>query len=59
MCRPRKGFEAVHPLALVGHFELDGGVADPQAGRPTRVRFDEKTATTVRVAVKSGETIDG
>ena len=28
-------------------------------GKPTRVRFEEKNGVTVRVAVKSGETIDG
>ena len=28
-------------------------------GKPTRVRFEEKDGTKVRVAVKSGETIDG
>ncbi|MBO6609969.1 MULTISPECIES: 50S ribosomal protein L24 [Altererythrobacter] len=35
-------------------------VADPKDGKPTRVRFDvKKDGTKVRVAVKSGETIDG
>ena len=34
-------------------------VADPKDGRPTRVRFEEKNGKKVRVAVKSGETIDG
>jgi large subunit ribosomal protein L24 len=34
-------------------------VADPKDGRPTRVRFEEKDGKKVRVAVKSGETIDG
>jgi large subunit ribosomal protein L24 len=28
-------------------------------GKPTRVRFEEKDGRKVRVAVKSGETIDG
>ena len=28
-------------------------------GKPTRVRFEEKNGKKVRVAVKSGETIDG
>ena len=28
-------------------------------GKPTRVRFEEKNGQKVRVAVKSGETIDG
>ena len=35
-------------------------LADPKTGKPTRVRFDtKKDGTKVRVAVKSGETIDG
>ena len=34
-------------------------VADPKTGKPTRVRFEEKDGKKVRVAVKSGETIDG
>jgi len=34
-------------------------VADPKGGKPTRVRFEEKDGKKVRVAVKSGETIDG
>jgi len=34
-------------------------VADPKDGSPTRVRFEEKDGKKVRVAVKSGETIDG
>ena len=34
-------------------------VADPKDGSPTRVRFEMKDGKKVRVAVKSGETIDG
>jgi len=35
-------------------------LADPKDGKPTRVRFEtRKDGTKVRVAVKSGETIDG
>jgi large subunit ribosomal protein L24 len=34
-------------------------VADPKDGKPTRVRFAQKDGRKVRVAVKSGETIDG
>ena len=34
-------------------------VADPKSGKPTRVRFEEKNGQKVRIAVKSGETIDG
>lgn len=35
------------------------GLADPKTGKPTRVRFEIKDGKKVRVAVKSGETIDG
>ncbi len=34
-------------------------VADPKDGKPTRVRFEERDGKKVRVAVKSGENIDG
>ncbi|GAB5481973.1 50S ribosomal protein L24 [Sphingorhabdus sp. EL138] len=34
-------------------------VADPKDGKPTRVRFEEKDGKMVRVAVKSGEKVDG
>ena len=34
-------------------------VADPKDGKPTRVRFEERDGKKVRVAVKSGELIDG
>ncbi|MFC4255276.1 50S ribosomal protein L24 [Altererythrobacter xixiisoli] len=34
-------------------------VADPKDGKPTRVRFEEHDGKKVRVAVKSGEKIDG
>ncbi len=35
-------------------------LADPKSGKPTRVRFETgKDGKKVRVAVKSGETIDG
>ena len=32
---------------------------DPKSGKPTRVRFEVKDGKKVRVAVKSGETING
>ncbi|MDE1916127.1 MAG: 50S ribosomal protein L24 [Sphingomonadales bacterium] len=35
------------------------GLADPKTGVATRVRFETKDGKKVRVAVKSGETIDG
>ena len=34
-------------------------VADPKDGKATRVRIEERDGKKVRVAVKSGETIDG
>ncbi len=34
-------------------------LSDPKSGKPTRVRFEVKDGKKVRVAVKSGETIDG
>ncbi|MDR2856745.1 MAG: 50S ribosomal protein L24 [Novosphingobium sp.] len=34
-------------------------LADPKGGKPTRVRFETRDGRKVRVAVKSGETIDG
>jgi len=36
------------------------GIADPKSGKATRVRFEtDKDGNKVRVAVKSGEKIDG
>ena len=34
-------------------------VADPKTGAPTRVRFEERDGKKVRIAVKSGELING
>ncbi len=34
-------------------------IEDPKTGRPTRVRFEERDGKKVRVAVRSGELIDG
>ena len=34
-------------------------VADPKDGSPTRVRFEERDGKKVRIAVKSGELING
>ena len=34
-------------------------LADPKDGKPTRVRFEERDGKKVRVAVKSGEVING
>ena len=36
------------------------GLADPKTGKPTRVRFEvAKDGKKVRIAVKSGEKVDG
>ena len=32
---------------------------DPKTGKPTRVRFEERDGKKVRIAVRSGETING
>jgi len=34
-------------------------LADPSTGKPTRVRFEERDGKKVRVAVRSGELING
>ena len=34
-------------------------VEDPKTGKPTRVRFEERDGKKVRVAVRSGELING
>jgi large subunit ribosomal protein L24 len=34
-------------------------VEDPKTGKPTRVRFEERDGKKVRIAVKSGELING
>ena len=44
------------PVAAVA---AGGGVVVDADGKPTRVRFEERDGKKVRVAVKSGETIDG
>ena len=52
---PQGGIDRVAaPMAI-----SNVAVADPKDGKPTRVRFEEKDGKKVRVAVKSGETIDG
>jgi len=52
---PQGGIERIPapmPIAKVA-------LVDPKSGKPTRVRFEVKDGKKVRVAVKSGETIDG
>lgn len=44
--------EAAMPVSKVA-------IEDPKTGKPTRVRFEERDGKKVRVAVKSGELING
>jgi large subunit ribosomal protein L24 len=53
--RPQGGIDrSPAPMAI-----CKVAVADPKDGKPTRVRFEERDGKKVRVAVTSGETIDG
>ena len=52
---PQGGLERVEAPMHVSKV----AIADPKSGKPTRVRFETKGGKKVRVAVKSGETIDG
>lgn len=61
--RHRKPSQA-NPQGGIDRFEAPMHIskvalADPKDGAPTRVRFEMKDGKKVRVAVKSGETIDG
>ena len=62
--RHRKPSQA-NPQGGIDRFEAPMHIskvalADPKDGKPTRVRFETaKDGTKVRIAVKSGETIDG
>ncbi len=52
---PQGGIDRVPATMHISKVAL----ADPKDGKPTRVRFETKDGKKVRVAVKSGETIDG
>ncbi len=52
---PQGGLERVEAPLHVSKV----AIADPKTGKPTRVRFETKDGKKVRVAVKSGETING
>jgi len=52
---PQGGLDRVEAPLHISKVAL----ADPKSGKPTRVRFEERDGKKVRVAVKSGETIDG
>ena len=63
VARHRKPSQA-NPQGGIDRFEAplaisNVAVADPKDGKPTRVRIEERDGKKVRVAVKSGETIDG
>ena len=53
--KPQGGIDRVPAAMHISKVAL----ADPKDGKPTRVRFETKDGRKVRVAVKSGETIDG
>jgi large subunit ribosomal protein L24 len=48
----KKSFEAPMHVSKVA-------IEDPKTGKPTRVRFEVKDGKKVRVAVRSGEVING
>lgn len=52
---PQGGIDRVEAPLHISKVAL----ADPKDGKPTRVRFEIKDGKKVRVAVKSGETING
>ena len=64
----RHNFDAATTEMLLRHFEdaeaecarlLAQPAEDPKTGKPTRVRFEERDGKKVRVAVRSGELING
>ncbi len=52
---PQGGLERTEAPLHVSKVALQ----DPQTGRPTRVRFEVRDGNKVRVAARSGETING
>ena len=52
---PQGGLERIEAPMHVSKVAIE----DPKTGKPTRVRFEVKSGKKVRVAVRSGETIDG
>ena len=52
---PQGGLERVEAPMHVSKVALE----DPKTGKPTRVRFEVKDGKKVRVAARSGETING
>ena len=52
---PQGGLERVEAPLHVSKVAVE----DPKTGKPTRVRFEERDGKKVRVAVRSGELING
>ena len=52
---PQGGLERAEAPLHVSKVALE----DPKTGKPTRVRFEERDGKKVRVAVRSGELING
>lgn len=52
---PQGGLEKIEAPLHVSKVALE----DPKSGKATRVRYEERDGKKVRVAVKSGELIDG
>jgi large subunit ribosomal protein L24 len=52
---PQGGLERAEAPLHVSKVALE----DPKTGKPTRVRFEVRDGNKVRVAVRSGETING
>ncbi len=52
---PQGGIDRLEAPMAISKVSL----ADPKDGKATRVRFEERDGKKVRVAVKSGEAIDG
>ena len=52
---PQGGIDRIEAPLAISNVALQ----DPKTGKPTRVRFEDKDGKKVRVAARSGETIDG
>ena len=52
---PQGGIERVEKPIHISNVAIE----DPKTGKPSRVRFETKDGKKVRVAARSGETIDG
>ena len=52
---PQGGIDRIEAPLAISNVALQ----DPKTGKSTRVRFEDKDGKKVRVAARSGETIDG